>query len=130
MVVFDTEALLIFYLGERGADAVEVLLNKIQEKQMKGFLNIVNLTELYYILYRKDPVVANEKILNLKAFDVKIVPLAENGIWRETGRIKGTYAIPLADTFAAATAIVKRDKLVVGTDEDFRKVDVQLMKVR
>jgi len=49
-VVFDTEALLIFYLGEEGAAVVEDLLKRIQNKEIKGFLNVVNLTEFYYIL--------------------------------------------------------------------------------
>ena len=58
MVVFDTEALLIFYLGEEGADVVEDLLIRIQNKETKGFLNIVNLTEFYYqkIVLEKIPV--------------------------------------------------------------------------
>lgn len=43
MVVFDTEALLIFYLGEKGAEVVEDLLRRIQNKKVKGFLNIVNI---------------------------------------------------------------------------------------
>ncbi len=49
-MVFDTEALLIFYLGEEGAAVVEDLLKRIQNKEIKGFLNVVNLTEFYYIL--------------------------------------------------------------------------------
>jgi len=130
MVVFDTEALLIFYLGEDGADIVEDLFQKIQNKEMRGFLNIVNLTEFYYILYRKKPAIAEEKVRNLKAYGIEIVPLTDDGIWREAGKIKGEHAISLADAFAVATAIVKRDKLVVGRDEDFEKVNIPLIRVR
>ena len=130
MVVFDTEALLIFYLGEEGADIVEDLLRRIQNKETKGFLNIVNLTEFYYILYRRDAAIAEEKVRNLRAYGIEIVPLIDNAIWRETGKIKGEHAISLADAFAVATAIAKKDKLVVGRDEDFKKVNVPQIKVR
>ncbi|HJH26905.1 MAG: type II toxin-antitoxin system VapC family toxin [Methanophagales archaeon] len=130
MVVFDTEALLIFYLGEEGADMVEDLLRRIQNKELKGFLNIVNLTEFYYILYRRDAAIAEEKERNLRAYGIEIVPLMDNAIWREAGRIKGEHAISLADAFAVATAISKKDKLVVGRDEEFKKVSVPQIKVR
>ena len=129
MVVFDTESLLIFYLGEKGSNTVENLLKKVSKKEIKGLLNVVNLTEFYYILYRKDAVIAEEKVRNLKAYGIKIVP-ASNSIWKEAGKIKAKYAIPLGDAFAAATAIIKKDKLVVGRDEDFNKIDVPLIKVR
>jgi len=130
MVVFDTEALLIFYLGEEGADMVEDLLRRIPNKELKGFLNIVNLTEFYYILYRRDAAIAEEKERNLRAYGIEIVPLMDNAIWREAGRIKGEHAISLADAFAVATAISKKDKLVVGRDEEFKKVSVPQIKVR
>ena len=130
MVVFDTEALLIFYLGEKEAEVVEDLLRRIQNKELKGFLNIVNLTEFYYILYRRDAAIAEEKVRNLRANGIEIVPLMDNAIWREAGRIKGEHAISLADAFAVATAIAKKDKLVVGRDDDFKKVNVPQIKVR
>lgn len=130
MAVFDTEVLLVFYLGEEGADIVEDLLERIQNKEIKGFLNIVNLTEFYYILYRREPAMADEKVRNLRAYGMEIVPLMDDAIWRKAGRIKGEHAIALADAFAAATAIIKKDKLVVGRDEDFKELGVQLIKVR
>ena len=130
MVVFDTEALLIFYLGEEGAEVVEDLLKRIQNKEIKGFLNIVNLTEFYYILYRRDATIAEEKVRNLRAYGMEIVPLMDNAIWREAGKIKGEHGISLADAFAVATAIAKKDKLVVGRDEDFKKINVPLIKAK
>lgn len=108
---------------------VEDLLIRIQNKTIKGFLNIVNLTEFYFILYRRDVAIAEEKVRNLRAYGIEIVP-AGNAIWREAGKIKGHHTISLADAFAVATAIAKKDKLVVGQDEDFKKVDIPLIKVR
>lgn len=130
MVVFDTEALLIFYLGEEGADIVEDILRKIKNNGERGYLNIVNLTEFYYILYRRDPSIAKEKERNLRAYGLVIIPVTDNTIWKEAGMIKGNHAIALADAFAAATAKVKREKLVVGRDKDFKKVGIPLIRVR
>ena len=97
------------------------MLKRIQNKETKGFLNIVNLTEFYYILYRRKPAIAEEKVRNLRAYGMEIVPLMDNAIWREAGKIKGEHAISLADAFAVATAIAKKDRLVVGRDDDFKK---------
>jgi len=129
MVVFDTEVLLIFYLGEKGAEIVEELLIKVYEGEIKGYINIVNLTEFYYILYRKAPDLAEEKVQNLKFYGIRVVPVDDNAIWKEAGKIKAKYGIPLADAFAAATAIVKKDKLVIGRDDDFVKLNIPLIKV-
>jgi predicted nucleic acid-binding protein len=130
MAVFDTEALLIFYLGEEGADVIEGLLLKIQKGEEKGYLNIVNLTEFYYILYRREPAIAEEKVRNLRAYGIEIVPIIDDGIWKEAGKIKGKHTISLADAFAAATAMVKKDKLVVGRDDNFKSVSIPLIKVK
>ena len=67
---------------------------------------------------------------NLRAYGMEIVPLMDNAIWMEAGKIKGEHAISLADAFAVATAIAKKDKLVVGRDDDFKKVNVPLINVR
>jgi len=46
-VVFDTQALLVYYLGEPGADKVEDYLKRTLDKKISGHLNVVNLVELY-----------------------------------------------------------------------------------
>ncbi len=130
MIVFDTEALLIFYLDEKGADVVERLLDEVWKGDLEGYLNIVNLTEFYYILYRQDPVVAEEKEANLRAYGLKIVPITDNSIWKEAGRIKGLHSLSLADAFAAATARLNDSELVAGSDSEFDCVDVPLIRVR
>ncbi|RJS73505.1 type II toxin-antitoxin system VapC family toxin [ANME-2 cluster archaeon] len=130
MIVLDTESLLIFYLGEVGADVVEDLLKKVLRGDIKGYLNVINLTEFYYILYRKDPMIADEKVGNLRAYGLQIVPVTDDSIWREAGRLKGMHSLSLADAFAAATASVKGSDLVVGSDREFDGIGVPLMRVR
>lgn len=129
-VVFDTEALLIFYLGEPGADKVQELLEKTQKGESAGFLNIVNLAEFNYILQRRDPELAKEKERNLRAFGLEIVPVLDNGLWRVAANIKVQHQLSLADSFAAATAKIKRARLATGSDKEYKSVGVPLVRLR
>ncbi|MHA1595838.1 MAG: PIN domain-containing protein [Candidatus Baldrarchaeia archaeon] len=129
-IVFDTEAILAFYLGEEGGDVVRDYLKRVQAEEIEGYFNIVNLTEFYYILYRRDPKIAEEKEKELRLFGVTIVPIEDDEIWREAGKIKGKHALSLADAFAAATAKVLGGKLLTGSDEEFEGLDLEVIRIR
>ncbi len=129
-VVFDTEALLIFYLDEPGASKVQDLLEKIQRDEIAGFLNIVNLTEFTYILHRRDPDVALEKERNLRTFGLEIVPVLDDELWRLAANLKAKHAVSLADAFAAATAKVRGARLVTGRDREYKSVGIPLVSLR
>jgi len=128
-VVFDTEALLAFYLGESFGKEVERRLAKIMRGELKGYLNIVNLTELYYIIYRKSPELAEEKERNLRCYGLEIVPVDDDTLWKEAAKTKGKHALSLADAFTVATAKVKRARLLTGRDAEFNGVDVQIERI-
>lgn len=128
-IVFDTEALLAFYLGEPTGKDVERRLVETMKGEIKSYLNIVNLTELYYILYRKNPEIAEEKERNLRGYGVKIVPVEDNELWREAAKTKGKHALSLADAFAVATAKVKTATLLVGSDPEFDGLDISIERI-
>jgi len=128
-VVFDTEALLAFYLGEPFGKEVERRLAKIMKGELKGYLSIINLTELYYILYRKSPDLAEEKERNLRCYGLEIVPIDDNRLWKEAAKTKGKHALSLADAFTVATAKIKKAQLLTGRDAEFNGVDVQIERV-
>jgi len=129
-VVFDTEALLIFYLDEPGSSQVEKYLERIQRGETTGYLNIVNLAEFRYILYRRDPTLAEEKERNLRTFGVKMVPVLDDELWRVAANIKSKHAVSLADAFAAATAKIKRANLVTGRDEEYKSIGIPLVRLK
>ncbi len=129
-LTFDSEAILAFFLGEEGGEQVRDCLLKVQAQEIEGYLNIINLTEIHYILSRVSPKLAEEKQRNLRLFGLKIVPVDDNGIWREAAQVKCNHSLSLADAFAAATAKRFRTKLVVGSDEELKKLNLQLLKVR
>ena len=128
-IVFDTETLLAFYLGEPAGKEVERRLVETMKGETKGYLNIVNLTELYYILYRKNPEIAEEKERNIRGYGVEIVPVEDNELWREAAKTKGKHAISLADAFAVATAKVKKANLLVGRDTEFDGMDISIERI-
>ncbi len=129
-LTFDSESILAFYLGEAGGEIVNEFLDKIQKGETEGYINIVNLTEIYYILSRGSPRVAEETQRELRLFGLKVVPIEDNGLWREAGKIKCNHSLSLADAFAVATAQSLKSKLVVGNDKEFNNINVQLLRIR
>jgi len=129
MLVFDTEALLSFYLNEKGSEVVEERLNKVSDKQEVGLINVVNLAELWYILARKDRRVADQKIDTLRSFGVRVVPVEADSLWKKAAEIKSMRSITLADAFAAATALVFGETLLVGRDAHFKDLPVDVERV-
>lgn len=116
-ITFDTEPIVSFFLGEAGAKPVIDLLLKIQSGDIEGYINIVNLTEVYYAIARRDAKAADEKLKMLRIFGLKVVPVEDNGLWREAAFIKNKHMLSLGDSFAVATAQALKSKLVVGNKE-------------
>ena len=112
-LTFDSEAILAFFLAETGGNQVIVLLEKIHKGEAEGFINVINLTEIHYILSRISPKIAEEKQRILRAYGVKVVPIDDNGLWREAAKIKCKHSLSLPDAFASATAKGYKTKLVV-----------------
>jgi len=126
-IVFDTEVILKFYLGERGADKVKRYIEEVAEGSYEGYVNRVNLAEFYYILYRKSRDIAEEKLNNLISFGIKPVDVKDN--WKTAAEIKGKRGIPLGDAFAAATAVNLDAVLLAGRDSDFEGLDIRIERV-
>jgi predicted nucleic acid-binding protein len=122
-VVFDSQSLLKLYLGEPGADEVVNQLREVQQGGSDGWISVVNLAEVYYILLRKSRQVAEEKEENLRSYGVRVVPVdPDSPLWKRAASLKAEHSMSLADAFAAATALELRSKLVTGADLDFDDV--------
>jgi predicted nucleic acid-binding protein len=130
ILTFDTEPLVGFFFGEANAKPVINLLEKVQQGDVEGYISIVNLTEVFYAIARKDKKSADEKIRLLRVFGLKVVPLEDNGVWREAALIKNKYALSLGDSFAVATAQAFKAKLVVGSDKALNELPVELLKIK
>ncbi len=93
-------------------------------------MNVLNLTEVYYILCRLGTEVAEQKLKNLRLYGLKVVPIEDGDLWREAACIKSEHSLSLADAFAVATAKTLKSKLVVGSDQEFKNLGVPLLRVR
>ena len=127
---FDSEAILAFYLDEEGAEVVEDCFEKVQSGTAEGYINVINLTEIYYILKRVSPDLAEETEKKLRLLGLKVVPVEDNGLWREAAHVKAKYSLSLADAFGVATAEAFKSKLVVGSDKEFKELKIQLLRIR
>jgi predicted nucleic acid-binding protein len=119
-----------FFFGEPGAKPVIDLLQKIQSNDIVGYINILNLTEVYYAIARRDPKVADDKLKLLRIYGLNVVPVMDNGLWREAAIIKNKYLLSLGDSFAVATAQAFKTKLVVGSDKELKNLDIPLIRIR
>jgi predicted nucleic acid-binding protein len=127
---FDSEPILAFYLGEEGGKVTRGLLERIQSGEAEGCMNVINLAEVYYILSRISPDLAEGKQKNLRSYGIRVVSVEDDGLWRDASRIKANNFLSLADAFAVATAQANKSKLVVGWDREFSKLGVQLLRIR
>jgi len=76
------------------------------------------------------PEIAEQKQRNLRLYGLKIVPINDNGLWREAAKMKCEHAMSIADAFAVATAQNLKTKLIVGSDKEFNNLSVELLRIR
>ena len=129
-VTFDSEPILAFFLGEMGGEQVRDILEKVESNEVEAYINVVNLTEVTYILLRLGLQVAEEKERILRGYGLKVVPTEDNGLWRQAAKFKCEHSLSLGDAFAAATAENFKTKLVVGSDKEFNELGIELLKIR
>ncbi|WP_457741674.1 PIN domain-containing protein [Thermococcus sp.] len=121
-VVLDSYALLAYLLREKGAERVRDLLRKAEMGEVKIYMNVVNLGEVYYTIVRRKGVdIADFVVANLLKSPILFVHVDER-LSLIAGRIKAFYKLSYADAFAAATAVDLNAVLLTG-DEEFRSVE-------
>lgn len=128
---FDSEAILAFYLGEKGGEVTQSLLEQIKSGEAEGNISIINLTEIYYILARVDPNLPKSIEKKLRLMGLKVIPVEDNDdLWRNAAKIKAKHRLSLADAFAAATAEKQKTTLIIGTDKEFDELNIKTLKIR
>lgn len=124
-LVFDSEPLIAYFIGEPAAAKVVELLNRIYNGDLKAFINIINLSEIYYILHRIDPGMVDEKMEFLRSIGIQITPVEDDDIWKTAAMIKSQHKMSLADAYAAATALATDSTLVIGRDREFNGLTME-----
>lgn len=123
--ILDACALIALLAGEPGADKVKNIIQDAIDGKAKVKVNQINLLEVYYYavnVYNQDK--ANKILVKIKKFPIEILVGLDERTFKEAGRIKSTYKIPLGDSIAAAESIVRKEALVTSDHSDFDKVEV------
>jgi predicted nucleic acid-binding protein len=124
-LTFDSEPLIAYFLGDETAKQIVPLLQGILNGETVAYINIVNLSEIYYILHRINPSIVDSKIEILQNYGINLVTVTENGLWKNAAKIKSSHSMSLADAYAVATAIETGSTLVIGRDKEFNTVDIE-----
>jgi predicted nucleic acid-binding protein len=129
-LTFDSEPIIAYFLGEPGGKIVRDYLTKIQKKEIAGFISVINITEVYYILCRMNPSLADESCRVLRQFGLTVIPIEDDDLWCYAAKIKAEHSLSLADAFAVATAEKQKSTLVIGSDKEFNGLPTKLLRMR
>ena len=122
--VLDACAMLTLLSQERGYENVAALYKKANTGEITLVMNKINLLEVYYDLYRSyDKEHANAFITSINQSPIAVQKEISDDIFAEAGRLKASYKISLADSFALAQAIVLRGSLVTCDHHEFDAIE-------
>jgi predicted nucleic acid-binding protein len=137
--VFDTEAIIAYLYKEPGHETVATTLDAVFDGAAEGSLSEANASEVLYLVARFEGT-ANDKPTkaSLRDADRDLRALERRGLtirvapWRLAGEIKADSDISLADANAVALAAERDATLLVGADDDFDDLplDVDLSQFR
>jgi len=120
-LVFDTRSLLKLLFDEPGGDDVSFLVAESEAGRAEGFISAITLTELWYLIFRRDAGLAERSIQTVLG-SLDLVPIEET-ISIQAGKYKVAKPIPIADALIAATAAAVHGT-VVTDDKDFAGLGV------
>jgi predicted nucleic acid-binding protein len=122
--VLDACALIALLAGESGSENVRKIIQGAVDGDMTVKINQINLLEVYYHVCRvygqEDADKALEKI---KEFPIEIIIGLRDSVFREAGRIKSKYKIPLGDAILVAECIIGKWVLVTSDHTDLERIE-------
>jgi uncharacterized protein len=120
-ILFDSHAVLKWVQKEKGYQKVRSLLTACRDQSLKGYMNQINLGEVYYLVIRRSGLPEARIFLeNFQRLPIEMVLPDSELIW-EAAEIKARHPISYADCFAAATAIRLQASILTG-DPEFKKL--------
>ena len=121
-ILFDAHAILKWTQKERGYRKVKTLMQGCRDQSVTGYMNQINVGEVYYKTIRVVGIEAAKSFLeNFLRLPISIILPDRDLIWR-AAEIKAEYAISYADCFAVATALRYEAAILTG-DPEFKRVE-------
>ena len=126
-IVFDSHAILKWTQMETGYKKVKSLIEACRDQSRSGYMNQINLGEVYYKTIRSVGIDKAEEFLeNFERLPLMIILPDRDLLWN-AAEIKAEYSISYADCFAVATAMRYKGIILTG-DSEFKKTE-KLVKV-
>ncbi|WP_254521671.1 PIN domain-containing protein [Natrinema caseinilyticum] len=131
--VFDTEAIIAYLYGEPGHDFVAEVLTAVFAGDADGFLAELNASEVFSLVARFEG--TNAEVSTPDSFriaDRDLRAIERQGLavasadWRLTGTVKADGHVSLADAAAVALASERDATLLVGGDDDFDDLPLEV----
>ena len=127
--------MLAFLKREQGAYVVANVLDAAKIGKVEVIMHKANLLEVYYDLIRttgKDR--AGVALAEIKKRSIIIIAEITDELFAEAGRLKTSYKVSFADTFALAQAIVSDAELLTSDHHEFDalvgKENIRFMWIR
>lgn len=124
-IVFDSYAIICHFKKEKGHEEVSEELSEIAIGNKEGFISLINVGEVYYIIHRTYNLkIAEESVRVIHQMPVHIeTPDLELTI--SSARLKATHKMSYADAFAAALTMKKKATLITG-DKEFKALEKEI----
>ena len=104
--VLDACAMVALLNGEEGADAVNNLFQQADKGEIKLYMSIINLLEVYYGFIGDIGIAETQEIMKVTdETPLAVISTVSEKAYHEAARLKGTYRrLSLADSVGIATA--------------------------
>jgi len=121
--VLDACALIALLQDEHGAEMVSDALNAAYKGEAEIIMHKANFLEVYYDAYRyRGKEQADLMVVEVKKL-IQINSEITDEIFTEAGRLKATYKMSFADSFALAQAKVSGGALLTSDHHEFDDID-------
>jgi predicted nucleic acid-binding protein len=121
--ILDACALIALLAGEPGGENVKRIIQDAVDGKATVKTSQINLLEVYYhVCNAYDQNEADKALEKLKEFPIEIIIGLTKEAFREAGRIKSKYKIPLGDTVLVAECIIGKGILVTSDHTDLEQI--------
>ena len=124
--IIDACALIALINREPGYEVVRELLKKAEAGSVNVYMHIVNLCEVYYDCLRSSGTkIADALLKTIESMPLTIVDRIDVTLLKETGKIKASEKVSLADAFAVGLAVTLHAQLVTSDHHEFELLETK-----
>ena len=122
--VLDANALIALLQDESGAEMVSNIINAAYKGEAEIIMHKANLLEVYYDAYRyRGKEQADLMLAEIEKCPIQINAEITDEIFTEAGRLKATYKMSFADSFALAQASIFGGALLTSDHHEFDVIE-------